>query len=225
VGHLVVINSTISGNKTLFAPGGGINSCCFDATVIIRNSTIANNRSARHAGGIGIGAGATIVITNTTISGNISESDGGGGLDVYGTARIYNSTVVSNSAISGGGVRNLSGSTILKNTIVANNTSGGDCVGTIQSDGHNLSSGATCNFINTGDRQNVDPRLGPLTDNGGPTPTHLLLLDSPAINAGDNIGCSSDDQRGVIRPQSGVCDIGAVELAFSNNLYLPTVLR
>ena len=31
----------------------------------------------------------------------------------------------------------------------------------------------------------IDPRLGPLADNGGPTLTHALLPDSPAINMGD----------------------------------------
>ncbi|MEZ6086558.1 MAG: choice-of-anchor Q domain-containing protein [Pirellulaceae bacterium] len=28
--------------------------------------------------------------------------------------------------------------------------------------------------------------LGPLADNGGPTPTHALLTGSPAIDAGNN---------------------------------------
>ena len=31
----------------------------------------------------------------------------------------------------------------------------------------------------------IDPLLGPLADNGGPTLTHALLPGSPAINAGD----------------------------------------
>lgn len=58
-----------------------------------------------------------------------------------------------------------------------------------------------------------DPRLGPLADNGGDTQTHALLLDSPAIDSGDDTTCLPADQRGVMRPQGAHCDRGAYELA------------
>lgn len=223
VGTLYVSNSVISGNLTL-AAGGGINNSCASSESVILDTTIANNHSAQHAGGMGICTGTTAIITNTTISGNTSDT-GGGGFDVYGTVSLFNSTIVNNSAVSGGGIRNLSGSITLKNSIVANNTSGGDCAGTVQSSGHNLSSDTTCGFLGVGDIQSVDPQIGPLTDNGGPTPTHLLLGGSLAINAGDNVDCPSFDQRGVGRPQAGLCDIGAVELALPNSLYLPLLFK
>ena len=62
----------------------------------------------------------------------------------------------------------------------------------------------------------LDPRLGPLQDNGGPTPTMALLPGSPALNAGDNSAQSvvgSFDQRGqgFARVASGAIDIGAFE--------------
>jgi hypothetical protein len=113
----------------------------------------------------------------------------------------------------------------IKNSIVARNASGGNCVGPMQSQGHNLSDSSSCGFTDIGDIQNADPHIGPLTDNGGQTLTHLLLWNSPAINAGDNTGCPSADQRGIQRPQAGLCDIGAVELALPNTLYLPSVVR
>jgi hypothetical protein len=51
--------------------------------------------------------------------------------------------------------------------------------------------------------------LGPLQDNGGPTPTRLPLAGSPAIDAGD---CTeTTDQRELARPATS-CDLGAVEL-------------
>ena len=55
--------------------------------------------------------------------------------------------------------------------------------------------------------------LGPLAQNGGYTPTHALLVGSPAIDAGTNTGCPATDQRGISRPQpaGGTCDIGAYE--------------
>jgi hypothetical protein len=66
---------------------------------------------------------------------------------------------------------------------------------------------------------NTNPRLGPLTDNGGPTLTHALLPGSPAINAGDcSGGTISRDQRGVTRPLGSACDIGAYESALPDLL-------
>ena len=60
----------------------------------------------------------------------------------------------------------------------------------------------------------IDPHLGPLADNGGPTPTMLPAADSPAVDAGDNNGAPSVDQRGTLRPLGGTVDIGAVEAVF-----------
>jgi hypothetical protein len=57
----------------------------------------------------------------------------------------------------------------------------------------------------------IDPRLGPLADNGGPTRTHALLLGSPAIDAASTPDCPTTDQRGVLRPQGAACDIGSYE--------------
>ena len=78
--------------------------------------------------------------------------------------------------------------------------------------GHNLDSENSCQFNGTGDLINTNPRLGPLQDNGGPTFTHALLQDSPAVDAGDNNGAPATDQRGVSRPQGSTVDIGAYEL-------------
>jgi hypothetical protein len=53
--------------------------------------------------------------------------------------------------------------------------------------------------------------LGSLANNGGFTQTMVLVVGSPAINAGTNTGCPATDQRGVARPQGSHCDIGAYE--------------
>ena len=75
-----------------------------------------------------------------------------------------------------------------------------------------------------------DPKLGPLADNGGSTPTMALPMDSPAVDA---CACTSvaDDQRGEPRPfdwiavdnENGACDIGAYESG--GRVYLPAVLK
>jgi hypothetical protein len=58
----------------------------------------------------------------------------------------------------------------------------------------------------------ADPLLGALADNGGPTQTRALSSGSPAIDTGNNSACPAADQRGIVRPQGGGCDIGAYEL-------------
>ena len=91
--------------------------------------------------------------------------------------------------------------------------------GGITADAYNLERNNTCGFSGT-DLFSVDPLLGPLQDNGGPTQTHALLPDSPAIDAGNpaapgsgGAACEADDQRGISRPQRVSCDIGSVEMA------------
>src|SRR5207245_11762188 len=58
------------------------------------------------------------------------------------------------------------------------------------------------------------PLLGTLQDNGGPTQTMALLPASPAVDAGDNTGAATFDQRGPGFPRiaGGVIDIGAFEV-------------
>jgi hypothetical protein len=60
-------------------------------------------------------------------------------------------------------------------------------------------------------------RLRPLAGNGGPTETHALRLNSPAVDGGDPAPCPALDQRGRLRPEDGdhdglaSYDIGAFE--------------
>jgi len=135
---------------------------------------------------------------------------------------INNSTISGNIAIKGG---IYSGThTALQNSIVSNNGSGGDCYtidNGISSNGYNLSSDSTCNFNGPGDLNNIDPKLGSLRNNAGPTQTMVLLPGSPAIDAGNPNGCTDGhghllktDQRGMPRPDpedKGGCDMGAFE--------------
>ena len=198
------------------AGGGGVNN---SGIMTIRRSTIDHNQ-ARTGGAIDH-AGSSLQLTNDTLSNN-SVSDNGGGLYNRTAAALLNVTFTTNSA-SGpetGGNIFVDGDTAslsVHNTIVANAGAGGNCfnnLGTITSLGHNLESTNTCGFGATGDITNTNPLLGPLQDNGGPTWTHALLAGSPAINAGDNNGCPTTDQRGVARPQGTSCDIGSYERIF-----------
>lgn len=53
--------------------------------------------------------------------------------------------------------------------------------------------------------------VGPLKNNGGPTKTRALSNNSPAIDVAPLLGCPATDQRGTLRPQGPLCDIGAFE--------------
>lgn len=224
-GTLRVNASTVSGNaaaSSYSATGGGIYN---SGTLTINGSTLSGNTgTTSFIYGGAIYNDGTLAINNSMLSGNSANGfSGGGGGGIYNTSvvKINNSTLSGNSASpNGGGICN-SGTVMLQNSIVANSPTGGNCYGTTVSNGYNLSSDSTCNFSNTGDLNNIDPQLGPLQYNGGPTQTMVLPAGSPAIDAGNPGGCTDDqgrllktDQRGQPRPDkqdTGGCDIGAYE--------------
>lgn len=245
---LTISHSTLHGNSAT-SEGGGI--YCAAGEITITNSTISGNTvssgSGVNGGGI-VGWSSIVTITNSTLSGNAATSTSsasatGGGIFVYtGTVTITNSTITGNSATStsgsageGGGLVLLSsGSVNLANSIVSGNFSdqSRNCLilDTLNSH-HNIEDADTCGLTGTGDMINTNPVLGILAGNGGPTFTHRLLSNSPAIDAGDNSVCPATDQRGITRPEDGNqdsvadCDIGAVEYTLSPNIRVtpPTV--
>jgi CSLREA domain-containing protein len=244
-GDLVIVDTTISNNTA--EPddsGGGIRN---GGSLEIERSTISGNSSGATGGG-GIENFGQLLIVNSTISGNTTTGTGGGIL-TDPNVTLRNSTIAGNSATVGGGgisddfikvssdtspdvyvssapdavIRSraaLSTIPILTvNTIIAGNTTGGDCsVATLTSDGNNLDSDGTCALTGPGDQSSVDPQLAALANNGGVTQTHALALTSPAVDAGNNETCESEDQREVARPidangdGTNNCDIGAFEL-------------
>ena len=151
-------------------------------------------------------------MVNSTFSGNYAATVGGGIYNsVYGTVIVSNSTFAGNRSEGGGGGIFNAGTVTLKNTIVTNSPSGGNCAGPMTDGGGNLSyPDTTCPGINS------DPSLGPLQNNGGPTQTMALGPGSAALDAADDAICAAApvnnlDQRGVSRPRGPRCDIGAVE--------------
>ncbi|MBI3241626.1 MAG: right-handed parallel beta-helix repeat-containing protein [Chloroflexi bacterium] len=212
---MTVNNSSISNNSTTYNDGGGIYS--YQGTLRVNSSAIYNN-SAVNGGGL-YSNGGTIDITNSTFSSNTADPviGSGGAIATTGAGpmTINNSTISNNSAFYGGGIASIAAVTI-RNTIIANSVSGGDCAGSITNGGNNIIEDNTCSFVGGN-----DPLLGPLANNGGHTLTHALLSGSPAIDAGSAAGCTdaqgnplTADQRGMPRPQGGRCDIGAYEYNF-----------
>jgi hypothetical protein len=132
-----------------------------------------------------------------------------GALSCYWASTTYldHCTIVSNSGLSE--IRIFTTNFHAANSILA------DCYGTNISGGHNLianTNGATIQGDETGNLYQLDPLLGPLQNNGGPTPTHALLPGSPAIDHAD-AGSVTTDQRGAARPPGpSASDIGAYEV-------------
>ena len=164
------------------------------------------------------------------MSGNTSVQEGGG---IVNPTTLNNVTITDNTSDNnrGSGVFAVANFT-LKNTILAGNN-GNDCeINFVTSEGHNiLGKDSACAFtavsgdqVGTG-AEPIDPLLGPLQDNGGPTLTHALLAGSPALDAGNPAApgsggdaCVSGDQRGAIRPGGAICDVGAFELLLGSDL-------
>jgi predicted outer membrane repeat protein len=218
---LTVINSTLTGNSAGDFGGGIANGTVVGGTLTVAGSTLSGNSAG---GGGGIASAGTSTVLNSTLSGNTAAFSGGG-IRSDGTLTVTGSTLTGNSAgATGGGivVESFSDFLTVGNTIVAGNTAnvGPDVRGFATSTGNNLigNTAGSSGFFGPGDLRNLDARLGPLSNNGGPTLTHALLAGSPALDAGSNAGAPLLDQRGFNRfvdgpdaNTSATADIGAFE--------------
>jgi hypothetical protein len=238
--------------------GGAIYSA--GSPVTIRNSTISANIAGGDGGGIYMAdSGApSLTIENSTVANNTAGSgtgDDGGGIwlccgENDQSLTLKSSTVTGNHV---GGGRGHGGGLVLfsvaasnvniQNSIIANNT------GTVANDiyseyggqlGFSLvkelnadSTDTGYSFTNTGPNlTGVDPQLGGLANNGGPTQTEAPSSSSPVVDKGNAFGLNSD-QRGVVRPidfpaipnVADGADIGAVELAPDNAFKLGKLKR
>ncbi|MEK6798393.1 MAG: choice-of-anchor Q domain-containing protein [Planctomycetota bacterium] len=219
---LFISDSTVSGNVATGAGnswGGGI----FNdgGRIVFTGVAVTGNQSGADGAGIYTGgAGSSAYLTNVTLSGNTS-SQTSGGLYTDRAVTITNSTITLNTGTDGGGLRRTGGASdiILRNTIVSGNTAtsgtGPDVDAAVTSLGNNIVGNTTdsSGWV-ASDKQNVNPLLGALANNGGPTNTHALLVGSPAINAGSSTNSPPIDQRGYFRDAS--IDIGAYEYNGTN---------
>jgi hypothetical protein len=237
-GAVLVLTSTIADNTA--GAGGGM--VVDGGITTLRNSAVVRNTaSSGDGGGILIMNSGSLSLTNSTLSANSATASGGAiangsGNTSGGSLAVSFSTISANSAHSGGGIAATAATPppgmappiaamTLNASILAGNTapSGPDCAGAATSLGYNLIGDADgCSGVSaagdlTGSGASpLDPRLGPLADNGGPTWTMAPQSGSPALDAVPIAKCSvSTDQRGQPRPDplyNGACDSGAVEV-------------
>jgi hypothetical protein len=202
--------------------GAGMGGAIFNeaGTVVITNSTFTENTASGGAGG----TGGTSEIPN---NGTAGKGLGGGLFNHNGTITVTSSTFSKNHAPQGGrGIVNLAdsvgkttASTIatatITNTIMGQtNTAHEDFTGRRIGTGITVTAGSG-DLIRSqrgfgGTIVSIaDPLLGPLQNNGGPTPTMALLPGSPALSAATASLSPVTDQRGS-RDGDG-SDIGAFQ--------------
>ena len=240
---LTVDNSTFSDNYDDgydSAAGGGIASW---GSATITNSTFTGNEvqsvyDEGQGGGIVNAFSGVMVITNSTISANSADATGGGVAN-FGEITFNNTTITGNS--NGGVFTSCQDQDTInrfRRTIVSGNTGGevtldyaGNCPGGVVVNKNNVfgrsnnagligfSPGAT-DIVPAGALNTI---LSPLANNGGPTQTHALPANSPALDRAPNADCTAApvnglDQRGQPRNQNGNgaagsndCDAGAFE--------------
>ncbi|MDA8020188.1 MAG: right-handed parallel beta-helix repeat-containing protein [Thermoanaerobaculia bacterium] len=233
---VVFVRSEVSGNAAY--AGGGVFAL---GTLESTQSTFHHNAAVLQGGGLAVDV---VELRETTVSGNGAPGSDftigeGGGIFVFdgGELTMYQTTVVGNVADSGPGVflLNTAEAAGLGGNIIAGNRFDGsgnefNCntpLGIV--DNHNLSGDASCGFTGISDLQNTDPQLLPLISAGGPTPTHVPLSGSPAIDGSDDLYCAAVDQRGFVRPVDGdaipgaECDMGSTEYAPGTDDALVTI--
>lgn len=240
-GTATIVSSTLNNNKAF--QGGGIYNY---GTLLVKHSTLSNNQAIGAPSGIQDPGGGAVFnfgtshLFNSTVSGNRTDGSGGGVYNYGNFTRLDHVTVAFNRADqdrqnggTGGGIKSEAGDIEVYNSLIANNYRPGflyrsktndDChqaqqfqiiiIGSLVEEPRN------CPISVPDSIKNVDPHLDVLNNNGGPTKTHLLYFDSPAIDLSSSCQGGSEatrDQRNFKRPIDGNsdglvrCDAGSVE--------------
>jgi hypothetical protein len=200
--------------------------------LLVNKSTISDNQARQtthwsnfpRGGGIYAAGNGKRSIVDSTLSGNSAAY--GTAFYMHGDIVVSNSTIAFNVAIDGddpqippcdGRGAIWGGTLTLRSTIVANNTCF-DGIGLDVARDAPVIVGTNNLIVNAdvavpSDTITADPRLAPLGYNGGPSRTHMLLSDSPAISQGSNFYNRAYDQRGpgFPRVKGAFPDIGAIE--------------
>jgi predicted outer membrane repeat protein len=199
-----IVECTFDQNEAGFDGGGTF----ARGQIVIKNSSFVENLAARDGGGWG--GGAYIggknpngpEMENCTLFGNSALSGGGVSCSSH---HLRGCTIVGNlGTFSDGGIKthSVNQAFVLESSIVAQNQAPVD-----------PDFIPPRHFISTLNIVGMDPVLGPLQDNGGPTPTMMPLPSSPAIDPEETaISYNFEtDQRGHFRTIGQSKDIGAVE--------------
>lgn len=226
-------------NGAGFANDGG--------TMTMYRCLLQQNSTTGNVGGAGVNSEGTLRMQNCHVEGNFTTGTNRGGGAIWSGANtpsqatnleIVHCTILGNTATgTGGALRLVAGGGLASNltiraSIVAGNTDNGTAPdidinnGTILQASLNLIGDGTGSGIVNGVNNNnvgttavpLNPMLGPLQTNGGPTLSRAPLAGSPALDSVAGVSCLdldgqllNVDQRGSARPVGPACDRGAIE--------------
>jgi hypothetical protein len=185
-GLLRLVASTLNGNSAI--SGGAVYNM---GNLLIVDSTLTQNTAAT-GGGVFV-AGGSVTLSSTTLDNNRAQSGPAGGIGAQtGSALLLYNTIVAQNYGPGGTPDNI-------------DVPPGVSVGPTSSD---LIGGGM--FANNPQADSF-LGLGPLQDNGGPTWTQALALNSPAHGTGNRTMAPAADQRGLPPAPPGPIDVGAFQ--------------
>jgi hypothetical protein len=223
-GSLQVTSSNLGSSNEATQTGGGLFN---NGQATLTNSAVLQNDAVT---GAGIYNEGTLIANNSTISRN----EGANGAGLYndgGTATFNNVTI---HLTIGTSIFANSGTVSVGNTIISSVSGQTACGGggTFNSNGYNLANDLSCPFLTAlGDLQGLNPDLNGINSSTDSAAYHTPKLTSPVIDSGNPTepgssitACQANDQRGLPRPQSNRCDIGAVEIIVYR-LFVPVVTK
>jgi len=225
-GKLTVVESSITGNHA-YDFGAGIDikraSGVYIYYSLISNNTLTDFSSGANGGGLALQfvVGQSHIENSTFYQNFAYHSAGGVGIFDTGTgnnAEFTDVTIAKNGTFNGYSNGLLgTGQPTITNSIIANNVNAyqqtQDMVGSFKIDYSLVKNASAATITGSHDiTSGVDPQLGPLTVNGGPTLTMLPAAASPVINAGTATSQGFlTDQRRLPRLVGSHVDMGAVE--------------
>jgi IPT/TIG domain/Right handed beta helix region len=191
VGQMLVDDCTFSGNGFGQGFGGGINN---QGAATVMNSTFSGNSASADGaiGNINPNSGtATLIATNCTVADNSAGSGGGIG-NSFGNVTLNDCTITGND--TGFATTNTGGMAYLFGNIIAGNATGSgndDVNGQVSGSYNFIGNGNGMSGISNGSNHNhvgttanpLNPELGSLANNGGPTQTEFPQSGSPVIGA------------------------------------------
>lgn len=236
----------LDGNAGGFGGGGGGGRISTSVVTGLGGFGGGNGTGVGAAGGRGAGLGGaimnnggTVTVSNSSFTNNTAAYGTSGGttgalgaggaiFSRNGSLTLVNVTLSANTALQGGRSVYALGDGGTASVTLYNSIAGQAAAGAAELVGNAIHGGATSwsgdhNIVRQSAAvtgltfSNVDPLLGALADNGGPSQTLKPTFASPAKNAGDNnqTGGATLDQRGQARifdDDADTVDLGAVEL-------------
>ncbi len=210
-----VTRSTLSGNTA--SAGGGLAAvfASVASPILIDSSTVSGN-TAQVGGGLAFGMmDDAPVVSHSTVTGNTATDGPGGGIFGGAYGLPADDVVLDHSVVAGNEATTTLEYYESPTPVLLLTGADNDVAGHFTAEWSIIQDPGTAVVADVvGNQLNVDPLLGPLSDNGGPTLTRLPGAGSPALNAGDPsfVEPPATDQRGAARVAEGRIDIGAVEV-------------